>query len=188
MALLGFLKKEDIKEDSYTPKSNVTRGPGGKFVSKKKTTPVEQVKTPTDIKTPPEKKPQHAKVYGPFMAPFSGHEIRKYSLGEKWFYSIEDLMLLLYSDPPFKVWKELKNVEKYKKIVDGKIKQFEEVDCLDEKTAQIVLLDIIKTHGAQFPGSLFRWLSDISAIKYEQVKEEEPSDQAAEQINPSDRA
>lgn len=181
MAILDFLNKaktEDFKSDKYeetfSPKTPPRRGPGGKFVSKKKAV----VKKEIDKKG----------VQGPFMAPFAGKEIRKFYLNGKWYYSIEDLLFLISADPPIKPIKQLKDGEDFREIFKDKTERIGDVECADCKRSIEILRDIIKATNASFPGSLFRWLEDISTHKPEEVINIETDSGLSENsANPSDR-
>jgi len=171
MAILNFLNKK--KEESpppvetFVPKVAPPRGPGGKFVSKDK--PVE-VQAPQEK---PKKKVDQTKVEGPFMAPFAGKEIKKYYANGKWYFSIEELIFLLSSDPPLKPLDQLKNDPKFKDLFEKEIKTIDGVDYADGAGTIEILREIIQTYNATFPGSLFRWLEDIATHELEKPKDEE---------------
>ena len=163
MAILDFLskKKEEASTtaESFTPRPSPPRGRGGKFVSKKKVVVKKEI--------------DENKVQGPFMAPFAGKEIRKFHIGGKWYYSIEDLVLLLSADPPIKPLGQLKKEKNFKEVLEKRIEVINEIDCADYKGTVEILSKIIKTCNANFPGSLFRWLEDISTHELEKPKDEE---------------
>lgn len=162
MAILNFLNKK--KEESpppvetFVPKVAPPRGPGGKFVSPKKVVIKKEI--------------DEGKTEGPFMAPFAGKEIKKYYANGKWYFSIEELIFLLSSDPPLKPLDQLKNDPKFKDLFEKEIRIIDGVDCADCDGSIEILRKIIKTHNANFPGSLFRWLKDISTHKLEKIEDE----------------
>jgi len=162
MAILNFLKKKKDESlppvETFVPKAAPARDPGGKFVSKKKVTIKKEI--------------DESKVKGPFMAPFAGKEIKKYYAKKKWYFSIEDLIFLLSSDPPLKPLNQLKNIPKFKDLFEKEIRIIDGVDCADCDGSIEILRKIIKTHNANFPGSLFRWLEDISTHKLEKIEDE----------------
>ena len=163
MAILDFLNKKKEKSlppvEPFAPKVAPQRGPGGKFVSKKKVVVKKEI--------------DENKVQGPFMAPFAGKEIRKFYVNGKWYYSIEDLVLLLNADPPIKPLGQLKREKNFKEVLEKRIEVINEIDCADYKGTVEILSKIIKTCNANFPGSLFRWLEDISTHELEKPKDEE---------------
>ena len=162
MAILNFLNKK--KEESpppvetFVPKVAPPRGPGGKFVSPKKVVIKKEI--------------DEGKTEGPFMAPFAGKEIKKYYANGKWYFSIEELIFLLSSDPPLKPLDQLKNDPKFRDLFEKEIRTIDGVDCADCDGSIEVLSQIIKVYNASFPGSLFRWLEDISTHKLEKIKDE----------------
>jgi hypothetical protein len=179
MAILDFLNKnkEDKPSDTdkFTPKSEVTRGPGGKFVSKKKTEaktvdhkPEVEHKHEAEHKTEVDHKheAEKDKFYGPFMIPAAGKEARKYYANKKWYFAIEDLACLLSADPPIKPINELRSDPKFKDLFEKHVKTIDGVDCSDIKGISEILRLIIKTYDATFPGSLFSWLEDISTHEF----------------------
>lgn len=182
MAILDFLNKNTVgKEDAenpqtFTPKSNVSRGPGGKFVSKKKI--VEEKKVIEEKKV--EKKPSPKvskddidKFYGPIMAPAAGKEIKKYYANKKWYFAIEDLIFLLAADPPIKPINELKVDSRFKSLFEKNVKTFNEVLVSDFKGVSEILRLVIKEYNATFPGSLLRWLEDISTHEFVKPQKED---------------
>jgi len=177
MAILNFLKKKKKESPSpvetFTPKVAPARGPGGKFVSKKKVVIKKEI--------------DERKVEGPFMAPFAGKEIRKFYANGKWYFSVEDLLFLLNANPPIKPLEQLKGEKSFEKVLENRIKTINEVDCADYKGTVEILKDIIKIHSADFPGSLFRWLEDISTHEPETVKEDIGPELHETSVNPSDR-
>lgn len=168
MAILDFLNKSKVDKpldsSNFTPKSEVTRGPGGKFVSKKK------IETKTVDKKP---EIQNDKFYGPFIAPAAGKEVRKYYANKKWYFAIEDLIFLLSSDPPIIPINKLKVDPKFKDLFEKNVKAFDGIDCADFKTVSEILRLIIKTYNASFPGSLLRWLEDISTHEFVKPQKED---------------
>ena len=163
MAILDFLnkKKEEpsATAEPFTPRPSPPRGRGGKFVSKKKVVVKKEI--------------DENKVQGPFLAPFAGKEIKKYYANRKWYFSIEELIFLLSSDPPLKPLDQLKNNPKFKDLFEKEIRTIDGVDCTDCDGSMEILRKIIKTYNANFPGSLFWWLEDISTHKLEKPKDEE---------------
>lgn len=188
MAILDFFNKKDNeiqKEEvvalqetqDYTPKSMPKRGAGGKFVSKKKL----EIKKDEPIK---------GKVHGPIMAPFAGKEIRKFYANKRWYFAIQDLIFLLASDPPFPSLSQLKEKKEFKEFFDKNIVVFKEedlsentspnesknyinVDCADSEGSMEILREIIRFYKASFPGSLLRWIEDISTHEFIEIKNEE---------------
>jgi len=162
MAILDFLNKK--KEESptpvetFTPKAAPARGPGGKFVSQKKAVIKKEI--------------DESKVEGPFLAPFAGKEIKKYYANKKWYFAIEELIFLLSSDPPLKPLDQLKNDPKFKDLFEKEIRTIDGADYADGDGSIEILRKIIKTHNANFPGSLFWWLEDISTHKLEKIEDE----------------
>jgi len=163
MAILNFLKKKKDESlppvETFVPKAAPARDPGGKFVSKKKVTIKKEI--------------DESKVKGPFMAPFAGKEIKKYYAKKKWYFSIEDLIFLLSSDPPFEPLDQLKNDPKFKDLFEKEIRTIDGVDYADGDGSIEILREIIQTYNATFPGSLFRWLEDIATHELEKPKDEE---------------
>ena len=136
MAILDFLnkKKEESPEpaQSFTPKTTPLRGPGGEFVSKKKAV------------AHPVKKVDQTKVQGPFMAPFAGKEIRKFYFKRKWYYSIEDLVLLLNADPPLKPLVQLKREKDFEEVFPTEI-YLEQTKSYEEKISK-ENLDLVRNY------------------------------------------
>lgn len=197
MAILDFLNKQKEEEEkntpeqTFAPKSMPVRGPGGKFVSKKK--PIEDKKKIKDTNKSTENKKilvkdkeiNENKTEGPFMAPFAGKEVRKFYFNKKWYFAVQDLIFLLAADPPFPPFEELKKKKEFKSIFEKNLIIIKEADlsekvgpteeedmyikvsCADATGSIEILRGIIKSYNASFPGSLFRWLEDISTFKFE---------------------
>lgn len=163
MPILNFLNKKKDESpppvETFAPKVAPVRGPGGKFMSQKKAVIKKEI--------------DEGKVEGPFMAPFAGKEIKKYYANRKWYFSIEELIFLLSSNPPLEPLDQLKNNPKFKDLFEKEIRTIDGVDCADVDGAIEILRKIIKTNDANFPGSLFWWLEDISTHKLEKPEDEE---------------
>jgi hypothetical protein len=195
MAITDFWKKkEEVKEETFAPKVEPIRGPSGRFVSKKikeeeiKPVVEEKVETPifdTKKETPSKKTvptvPTKAK--GPFMVPFGGSEVRRFYMG-KWYYSIDDLLSFGYADPPIKSVANLKLEEKMKDIMEDVVK-INEVDCSDANCSLAILKSVMVNYHATFPGSILRWIEDISTLPFSEPSD--PVESTAPQGNPSDR-
>lgn len=174
MAILDFFnkgKKDEVIDSppAFAPKSEVLRGPGGKFISKKKVTTKKEAKK--DVEKEPEMDTN--KIRGPFMAPFAGKEIRKFYTNKRWYFAIDDLIYLLSSDPSLKPIEELKVDPRFKDLFEKKIKVIEGIGCMSCKGASETLQSIVKAYNATFPGSLFRWLEDISSQEFVEIKNNE---------------
>lgn len=180
MAILNFLNKKKKDEspspvETFIPKVAPVRGPGGKFISKNKQSLMLRNK-PEAGQTPhedPKEKVVQNKFQGPFLAPFAGKEIKKYYANRKWYFSIEELIFLLSSNPPLEPLDQLKNNPKFKDLFEKEIRTIGGVDYTDCDGSIKILREIIKTYKANFPGSLFRWLEDISTHKLEKTENEE---------------
>lgn len=179
MPIFDFLNKNTTDlvkpEESFTPKVTPMRGPGGKFVSKKK--PVEpKEETAKEVQTPHEhlkQKTDQTKVQGPFMSPFAGKEIQKFYTDKKWYFAIGELTCLLTSDPPVPPFDQLKDKKELKEIISQNIEKINEIDCADCVGSTKILEEVIKSYNATFPGSLFRWLEDISTLEFVEIEKDD---------------
>jgi len=193
MAILNFLnkKKEEtaLAGETFTPKPSPPRGPGGRFISSKKLEE-SKLKTVKETQTPPKtQKPKtdQTKIQGPFMIPFAGKEIRKYFVDGQCYFSVQELIFLLLADPPVGPLEELKIDPRFKELFEKEIRTIDGFDCADGKGTAEILRAIIKNYKATFPGSLFRWLEDISAQKPETEENKAAETPNQNLQNPSER-
>lgn len=112
------------------------RGKGGKFISLKK---LEQTK-----ELPPTQ---------PIKTTFFAQEIRKYYVGDKVYFAIDDI---LKTATPFLGKDEINYTEDYEKIRALVSKKIGEVEVADADG----ILRLIKEVVAVFPGPLSRWLKE----------------------------
>jgi hypothetical protein len=187
MAILDFLGndkkgKNDSSSNQYGPKE-IKRDAGGKFVSKKKVEAEEKPQKTTKKK----KTSKTTKPLGPFIVPFGGKEIRRYYQNKKWYFSIEDLLSLGQLDKPLKKLSQLKNDPEVSEVFKKNMVTISGVDCADGKGSEEILRVIIEKFKLGLPGSLLRWIEDISKLPFNII---EPSTDQPVNVspgNPSDR-
>jgi hypothetical protein len=205
MAIFDFFDKDKSDNQDpnqhFGPKHLPVRGPGGKFVSKKKVetkpavekevkeTKIEEekqaepeVETVTveekETSKPEEKKSSKSpKFKGPFPITFYGTEVRRFYEDNKWYYSIEDFLKLCSSTPPLERYSELKESKKYSTLFKKYTVKIEEVACTDPEGANEIL-KALSFSGVTFPGPLSSWFTDTANLPYE-----EPTDQETKVSN-----
>lgn len=182
---------KDENGNTFAPKSDVARGAGGRFVSKKKDEPKESAESQKSTSKTAKTKTgsDDDKVYGPMMAPFAGHEVRKFYTDGKWYFALSDLYSLLSSpNSTLDSYSDAKTDSEFEELFKKNLRMMADVECTTAKGASEILLAVIKARGATFPGSMFRWLDDVSAQPYEAIKPLVSSgDVPVQSANPSDR-
>jgi hypothetical protein len=155
MAIFGFLDKKEEKEvenSKYDPKGTVLRGPGGKFMSKKK----------IEESSIPHKKKSVSSPKGPVVTTFFGREVRRYYWQKKWYFSVEDVLLIGSAEPVLPPYKELKNKKGVKEILEKNVETISEIPCATAENT----IESIRFLKLKFPGPIVDWLTDTAKFPY----------------------
>lgn len=168
MGISDFFGKKD--GPVTPPQKNVLRGPGGKFVSKKKPVlkieepalpPVPEVKPVTQA-PPPVKNSNDVEVVS-----FYNQDIRKFYSGNKWYFAVEDMLPLtgMNASTTKDYLDKIKNSSEHKKVVAGIITVVDSIDCIDID-GLTTLLPILRETKNIFPGPFPDWLKNISTFPH----------------------
>jgi hypothetical protein len=155
MAIFDFLDKKEEKEakaSQYSPKGDVMRGPGGQFVSKKK-----DEKSSASHKKKPTSNPK-----GPVVTTFFGREVRRYYWQKKWYFSVEDVLIIGSTEPVLPPYNDLKNKKGIKEILEKNVETISEIPCATAENT----IEIIRFLKIKFPGPIVDWLIDTAKFPY----------------------
>lgn len=152
----------DIK-NIFTPHKNVARGPGGKFVSKKKPEIKVEVTPVAAPAAPPkeEKKPEEANSPEFEISTFYGKDIRKKKINGTWYFALADVIILANYDNVKSFLQKLPENSKTKKLLSDETKTVDSLEFANFKgISAIVPMTNNKDHS--FPGPFLSWLQGIS--------------------------
>lgn len=168
-----FLNKKKPKEEesgidqetnkSMAPdeKNSVTRGPDGRFLSKKKTSLPKEKKKKAKKKKTTKKAPAIR-----YVTTFYGHDVERFYKNKKWYFNVENCLSVASWDTNKPNMPE-GDPEKLEEIVKEKSVKFEHtkedgekvsVKCMDVEG----ILELLPFARGIFPGSFRRWLTEVS--------------------------